>query len=331
MPMGTTLARLAVTGAISAAVLSAQGSSRSCWLRDVANPGGSVVHALCEQGPIWSTADAGTKWQRHETGATERLRGIAFVDATRGFVIGNRGTLLATEDGGQKWTPRKLDTTEHLMDISFVGESGWIVGYQGVILHTQDGGRTWEKQNSKTKQTLETVSFSDANRGWVVGWSGTILRTSDGGKTWDTVRCDAAQWSLTSIYFKDNQNGWLVGFAGQILRTKDGGTTWQLQNSPVKAWLTNVTFDAQNRGWITYDDGLLLSEDAGETWKDVPAGGRYFLGRLQRVNNALWAVGQSVILRQTDGVKWVRIESLAPNATGTAPGTAPAPGGSTVR
>jgi photosystem II stability/assembly factor-like uncharacterized protein len=323
MSMGVNLSIVAALGIAWVAPLAAQtqqGQGRSCWLRDAAVPETSVVFALCEQGSYWSSRDAGATWVRGETGATEKLRAMAFLDAKRAFVVGDHGLVLASEDGGRKWTARAVPTKQHLMDISFVGENGWIAGYQGVILHTKDGGRTWEQQQTGTTQTLETIFFADPGHGWVVGWAGTILRTSNGGANWELVKCDAASWSLSSAFFKDTQNGWLVGFNGQILRSRDGGATWKPLTSPVKSWLTNIAFDAANRGWITYDDGLLLSEDGGETWKAVPADGRYFLAKLQRVKDSLWAIGQSAILRQ-DGVKWVKIGSLVPSTTGS-PGAA---------
>ena len=327
MAIGISVARLAALVGVAVFPLAAQTpQGRSCWLRDAAAPAGSVVYALCEQGSYWSTADAGATWTRGDTGAAERLRAMAFVDAKRGFVIGDRGLMMATEDGGKTWKARTLGVKPHLMDIGFVGESGWVAGYQGTILHTEDGGRTWSKQDAKTNQTLEAISFADKDNGWVVGWSGTILRTSDGGKNWNVVKCEGATWSLSSIYFKDSRNGWLVGFNGQILRSRDGGTTWQPQASPVKSWLTNITFDSAGRGWITYDDGLLLSEDAGETWKAVPVAGRFFLSKLQKVRDELWAIGQTTILKQ-DGMKWTKITSLTTNSTtGTArPGTVAPP------
>jgi photosystem II stability/assembly factor-like uncharacterized protein len=318
------VAGLAAFAAVAGLPLLAQSpGDRSCWLRDVAAPGGSMVYALCEQGAYWTTTDNGATWVKGDTKATEKLRGIAFVDAKRGFVIGDRGLMLATEDGGKTWQPRKLDVAPHLMDINFAGEDGWIVGYQGLILHSKDGGRTWERQKGNTNQTLETVHFLDKQHGWVVGWAGTILRTTNGGEKWDLVKCDAAQWSLTSIYFKDPQNGWVVGFNGQVLHSKDGGATWQVQKSPVKSWLTNIAADKNGRMWITYDDGFLVSEDSGETWKALPAGGWFFLSRLQQVNDRLWAVGQSTVLKQ-DGLQWTRISTLV---TSGASGTTTTPAG----
>ena len=258
-------------------------------------------------------------WRRHLEQARDwrrgAARGLAFLDAKRGFVIGDRGMLLSTVDGGANWQAQPLDTKERLMDITFVGESGWIAGYQGLILHTADGGKTWAKQKTGTTQTLETIFFLDANHGWVVGWAGTILRTSNGGRAWEKIQADAASWSLTSVFFRDTQNGWMVGFAGQILRSRDGGATWKLQTSPVKSWLTAVVFDGANRGWIAYDDGLLLSEDGGETWTTVPVNGRFFLAKLVPVDNRVWAIGQSAVLKQEDTRKWTRITTLV---TGTA-------------
>jgi photosystem II stability/assembly factor-like uncharacterized protein len=289
------------------------GGDGSCWLRDASAPARSVVYTLCEQGAVWSTPDGGATWAKRDTGAKERLRALAFVDATRGYVVGDHGLFLATADGGKSWQAQSLGTKEHLMDITFVGESGWLSGFQGVLLHSTDGGRTWTKQETGTTQTLETVYFLDQDHGWSVGWAGTILLTTDGGKHWKHVQSDAANWSLTAVHFRDPKTGWMVGFAGQILRTHDGGLTWQVQPSPVKGWLTSVQFDSSNRGWITYDDGFLVSEDGGKSWKAVPIEGQYFLGKLLSVDRSLWAIGQSVVLKQADGLKWSRISSLVPN------------------
>jgi photosystem II stability/assembly factor-like uncharacterized protein len=82
----------------------------------------------------------------------------------------------------------------------------------------------------------------------------------------------------------------MVGFAGQILRTHDG-----------------------KRGWITYDDGSLVSDDGGESWKTVPIGKQYFLSKLLRVDQSLWAIGQSAVRKQAGGVTWTRIGALVPN------------------
>lgn len=297
-----------------ASVCSAFGQG-SCWLRDAASPAPSTAYALCEQGTLWSTADGGAKWESRSIGASVPLRAMTFLDAKRGIVVGDGGTVLGTDDGGRKWSPRESSTKEKLMDVTFIGENGWATGMAGTIIATTDGGRTWARQKTGTTQALEGVFFLDAKHGWAVGWAGTILRTTDGGATWQFVKADAAQWSTSSIYFKDEKVGWAAGFGGQLLQSTDGGLTWKVVKTPLNASLTSIAFDKSGNGWITYDEGFLKSEDGGATWKQVKTEGRYFLSRLLRVNDTLWAVGQSVMLRQTGPLAWKRIETLVPNTT----------------
>ncbi|HEY2017758.1 MAG TPA: YCF48-related protein [Bryobacteraceae bacterium] len=289
---------------------SASAQDRTCWLRDGSSPAPSLVYLLCEQGAFLVTTDGGTTWSTHEVKTKGHLRNIDFIDANHGFAVGDSGLLTATSDGGKTWETRTTNLKENLAAIQFIGQSGWAVGYDGVIIHSADGGKTWSPQQTGTKESLEGLFFLDAAHGWVVGWAGTILRTTDGGKTWLTVKSDAAQWSLSSVYFRDAQNGWIVGFAGTILRSRDGGATWTAQTSPVRNWLSAVLFDSSNRGWITADDSILVSEDGGENWKAINAEGLLFLSQLVPVDKSLWAIGQLGVLRHTEGLTWKRLENL---------------------
>jgi len=309
------LKQLAVVSLMGVSLAGAQ--ETTCRFRDGASPAASVAYVLCEPSTVMITADSGATWAARDTGAKTRLRAIAFTDVNHGFVAGDGGLLLATEDGGKSWQERKTGTTESLTDIEFAGQSGWVAGYTGVLLHSGDGGRTWAKQTTGTSQSLESMFFLDAEHGWAVGWAGTILRTSNGGQTWEQIKTAAASWSLSSVYFRDAKNGWAVGFAGQILRSRDGGTTWDAQTSPVKGWLTCVLFDSSNHGWITSDDGLLVSDDSGENWRAIPVDKRAFLSKLVRVKDLLWAIGPLQALKQgAPQVAWQKIETLVPSAPG---------------
>ena len=61
------------------------------WL--AGGPGNVVVHS----------ADGGTSWQATATGVRTPLRKLMFVDAQRGFAVGDLGAIVATEDGGRTW------------------------------------------------------------------------------------------------------------------------------------------------------------------------------------------------------------------------------------
>ena len=306
---------------VLAPVLAPAADERTCTMRDAAMPAPSLTYVLCEQGLLLTTADEGVTWTTRKIGDAQGLKALAFMDVNRGIVAGDGGTVLATADAGKTWTARKTGTTENLADIQMIGSEGWAAGFDGTILHTMDGGQTWTPQKSGVTQCIEAIQFLDAKNGWAVGWSGTILHTMDGGANWKQVKTTAAMWSLSSIFFIDATNGFISGFAGQLLRTKDGGATWEGVKTPYSGWLTSVAFDNAKRGWITTDDGFLLSVDGGTTWKATTAGAaaegqtQMFLSKLMRAPGVTWALGPFGLAKQVgDGTQWKKIENpLADN------------------
>jgi len=312
--IGKRVGWLVALGAIP--LLGFAADERSCNMRDAALPTNSVTYVLCEQGLMLVTADEGATWSQRKIGNTGVLRAVAFMDVTRGLTVGDGGAILATDDAGRTWKPRESGTKENLTDIQMVGEEGWIVGYDGVILHTSDGGKTWSRQKSAVALSLEALTFLDAKNGWAVGWAGTVLHTVDGGNQWKSVKIPGASWTLSSIAFPDEKNGWISGFAGGLFRTTDGGATWQAKKVQFAGWLTSIGFDAAKRGWITTDNGFLMSEDGGETWKPQPTESQLFLNKILRNTGTAWALGPFGMLKQTGtGTQWKKIVNpLSSNA-----------------
>ena len=271
---------------------------RTCTMRDAALPTNTQTLVLCEQGLVLVTTDDGATWATRRIGQTSGFRAIAFIDSARGLTVGDSGKIFATADTGRTWEPRTSGVTDNLTDIQMNGDQGWIAGYSGVILHTTDGGKTWARQDTGTKLSLEGLFFLDDKNGWAVGWSGTILHTTDGGKTWKPVKNTAASWSLSAAFFRDANLGFISGFAGQLYRTKDGGATWQTIKVPVTGWLTSIASDGANRLWITTDDGFLVSEDEGQSWKLQPAETKLFINKLLRNTGSIWALGPFGLLKQ---------------------------------
>lgn len=302
-----------VAGLLAAPCLMYGSDKNHCYLHDVAAPSSSSAYLMCEQGLVYATTDGGATWVGHDTGAAQTLTAIAFSDPTHGFVTGEQGTLLATADGGKTWQARKTDTTENLRSVFTVGNQAWTGGFDGTLLHSSDGGLTWNKQNSGTTMSVESLFFLDPDHGWAAGWSGMILRTADGGKTWQTIKTDAASWSLSAIRFTDLKNGWAVGFGGQLLRSRDGGATWETVKSTAQSWLTSVAFGQGNRMWIAADDHLLVSDDGGGTWRGVQIGDYQFVSRLFHLGNSLWAMGELGLYQQTGpGLQWKHDDRFVP-------------------
>jgi photosystem II stability/assembly factor-like uncharacterized protein len=227
---------------------------------------------------------------------------------------------------------------------------GWIVGAQGTILTTTDAGKTWTTQPSNsTGYTLNAVDFATSAVGIVVGTAGRVLRTTNSGTSWGvlTVDTDGGK-GLNDVFFQDANQGWIVGNGGLILRTTNNGATWtRVLPGVTSANLQSVFFpDASGtavlpsepyaRGWIVGDGGTILSsDDFGQSWRIVTpfAASDDLLGVSRRTTADAIAVGANnrVVLTAASGdtALWSLAPSPTPftNFTSVAwPATSPLPG-----
>ena len=197
------------------------------------------------------------------------LKAVYFIDAQRGWAVGEQGLVLSTVDGGQSWQAQTLGVWP-LSDVVFNQEAsqGWLVGIGGRILRSLDGGASWQPQNSGTTMTLLALSLSDGvEQLYVVGQSGLVLTSANGGQHWQ-VRPSGTQNTLTAVRFTDVQRGWAVGSGGTILNTVDGGLSWQAQNSTIEERLRGVSFssDGQQGRAVGEKGTLLMTLDGGLHW-----------------------------------------------------------------
>jgi hypothetical protein len=100
--------------------------------------------------PVWSTSttgsdpgaprSSGATWNAQVSAPGEDLRGVAFSDATHGWVVGSLGTILATTDGGATWNEQRSGSGAYLNAIAFTDATrGWVVGTDGAVLATANG------------------------------------------------------------------------------------------------------------------------------------------------------------------------------------------------
>jgi len=226
--------------------------------RPVRLAGGGSLHdlQLRDDGEGWvagtqiaHSEDGGETWHTLFRSESENgyvtANAIHFVDASRGWLVGQGGTLMRTDDGGLDWSPVKLPLRdgEHptLWDLTFADPAhGWAAGEHGSIFHTADAGTTWERQErgvpvvrpipggeprrrdvrpeletEPDRLTVSAIRFADTEHGWAVGYyadvaESVVLRTDDGGATWSTEHVQPGE-QLRSLFVLDRNHAWAAG------------------------------------------------------------------------------------------------------------------------
>lgn len=168
------------------------------------------------------------------------LYDVEFLDAKRGYIVGEFGKIYFTEDGGVSFVEQQVSLMDEsvvdildlptLFDVEFVTDQhGIAAGLDGRIAETHDGGKDWNFVPSNVEEFVDpfysATILSDGTR-WVVGASGQVARaegTAEFGH--GDLGSRVNNW-IRRIRFHDDKYGWIVGGFGLIMNTEDGGKTW---------------------------------------------------------------------------------------------------------
>ena len=233
------------------------------------------------------------QWYEQNSGTTNNLNDLIFLDANKGFAIGEVGVIIKTNDGGNTWVNQVSGTTISLNSVCFTDViNGWIVGgdytgYSGqsILLHTTNGGSNWLIELTDTNSWFNDVCFQSTNIGIIGGGSITtgnmlLLRTNDGGSSWVESTIDSS-WSfpIRRICFTDLNNVWSIDYQGsKISKTKDSGLNWWLDfqfGGHCSGGVGAVDFLDSNYGIVVsaWEHGTqelgnyAKTTDGGETWE----------------------------------------------------------------
>ncbi len=218
-----------------------------------------------------------------------QLADVCFVDAARGWAVGDRGVIWHTSDGGAHWTPQTAGVDCRLASVFFLdARIGWAAGgstqpythvSSGVVLRTRDGGEHWTPERNVMLPAVERIRFFDATHGWAFGQtsalfpSGAFL-TDDGGRNWSALPATEGRAWLAGDFI-DPQTGALAGRASALAVIRRRGIEPLSGDHGLRA-LKKMKLVAPAGGWLVGDGGLVLNtRDLGKSWQtpegDPPA------------------------------------------------------------
>ncbi|MCB9233083.1 MAG: hypothetical protein H6581_15610 [Bacteroidia bacterium] len=197
----------------------------------------------------WSVLPVGAQygWFTQNSGTSNWLNAIHFVDSTTGWAAGDYYTIRKTTNGGQSWFSQSFGQGGDWSDIFFLNKNlGWLAGKQGQLYKTTDGGSNWNIKYL-SGQAWSSVHFSDSLHGWAVGYNGWIVATTNGGANWNSQTSNVNDY-LNEVFFIDNNRGWIAGNSATLLYTTNGGNNWFKSSDPdLYCDLNAVHFSSQIR------------------------------------------------------------------------------------
>ena len=274
---------------------------------------------------IMQSGFAQTTWTSQNSGVTDTLRAVTFLDGNNGYVGGNNGTILKTTDGGTTWTDVSLSSTNPVNSLSFINTTtGWACtgdvdssGSTGEIWATTDGGANWTQQsNTPSTEARLGISFIDASNGWVSGSKNgpmEVWNTTDGGANYSTQGNGNIFGWMYDIEALDANNVWTVGgtffpsVSGLVVSSSDGGATWTDITSGTPPFLYAIDMVDASNVFVAGDAGTILSTtDGGSNWNTLTSGTTEILWGISfaYLTYGLACGENGAMVSTTDGSTW---------------------------
>ena len=230
----------------------------------------------------WKTSDGGKQWRpTHEGMSDDSDIFSILVDRTNSqhLIVGACSGVYFSNSGGVRWKgisaiPEASRRTYQIVQDPANAKVFYAATAQG-LWKSNDGGLTWKRPNpyqyvvnsiAIDPHTPETLYLATDRSG--------ILKSLDGGVTLEPVNEGFVNRNLSALVSNDAlfvSSAYDREFGG-IFTSSDSGLTWQLDASQEALHGRNVTSlavapgDPQQLAAGSYD-GLLLSNDGGQSWQ----------------------------------------------------------------
>jgi len=259
-----------------------------------------------------------TGWEIQESGTTQTLLGVSFVDTNISTVVGYSSTILHTEDEGENWSTQTCEPSVNLFDVSFYDvDIGMAVGYSGTIINTTNGGDSWNTVQTGWNTFYYGAHMVTSTVGFAVG-ENTIFQplvtwTTDGWQTLNNIAFYLEHQSilyegeLWDVHFINSTTGFVAARVwndeGAIARTTDGGWHWDTIYWADSAFY-GINFPSANVGYAVGLDGIIVkTSDGGDNWELLTSGVNNLLFDVSfSTENTGTVVGENgLIIRTEDG------------------------------
>ena len=241
--------------------------------------------AAGDSGLIISTSNGGSDWTVQNSGVSNLIQDIYFLNHNLGWAVSTRFDTIAgsyiikTTNGGEIWEKEFFNIENKFFHAIYFLDTlnGWVAG-NNAFYGTTDGGLTWNppRFDSSLYSSLPVLKivFFSKQYGFACGGQhdliGVIWKTTDAGLNWSSKNMGFEP--LRELTFIDSLN--IIGVGGDfeygtaVARTSDGGENWIYELPGFLGVATGLSFRKKNEAWATLgsESKFILSVDSGKTW-----------------------------------------------------------------
>jgi photosystem II stability/assembly factor-like uncharacterized protein len=226
-------------------------------------------------GKIYRTTDGANSWAL-VSDTNRAVHSFAFVDASKGFAVGDGSLFLTTADGGATWTAKALGgiPSTNLRSIRCATATLCVMTTdQGTALVRTDDGGTTAKLITPSPDPIFATGFASVTRIAAAGATGATTVSDDAGLNFAPIG-----GRLSGTYGRVRAGGqagtaFAPGDNGSLAKTTDGGKTWTRGNVSTSEDVVDVAFPTANIGYALDSSGALFrTNDGGATWKTLDTG-----------------------------------------------------------
>ncbi len=222
------------------------------------------------------------EWTEQNSGVSENLRDVYFLNSNTGWAVGDNGTILFTSNGGVTWSTQTSGVTDQVRAVHALDElTAYVVGgvSDKIMLKTTDAGTTWESfdpNNNISHNQIIDVHFTSTANGWVIT-NDSVFYTTNGGESWENEKYinGISQTSHKRITATSDTTAFIASrrkrstnanpFADVIWRLKSNDLPWVYSSSSAFSstdyGLNSIEFADFNNGFAGGSGGILYKAE----------------------------------------------------------------------
>ncbi len=225
---------------------------------------------------------AQTGWILQNSGTSNNLRDVQFMNSSTGFISGDGGVFLVTTNGGINWTLQQTGLG-NLTDVHFLsGTFGFVSGDAG-ISKSSNRGLDWNSVYFGNDGAF--MHFVDQNTGYKITY--TFSKTTNGGANWQQTFVFPPGGTTRLVYLNESNMyctgwDWVMMFGGlysaKIYRSENGGANWSVQYSSATdaccSYVKDINFQQTTDGFAVGHERtanyFYRSSNSGVNWSKTP-------------------------------------------------------------